>query len=404
MQITRNVRKIRTTLWRATVVWAVAIAALSAGASSARAADELIIGYSMAKTGPYVSLAIDNEVAADMAVDEINAKGGVNGRKLKLVKFDTGGNPKDAVTAARRFAEDDKALAIIGPFSSSECQVAFPAGEREGIVHMSMASSAPGLTKGFSYAFRNTVDEGKVIEDVMETFLAKKLPMATAAIAYAADDAVSKSIGTGVLPKLFDKFKVKVVHNVDFTVKAFDLSPQVSELVQDQPEVIGIGANPEAAIKLAVELNRQGYKGRLIAGTTVADPDLPKRMTPAGEGMTIGTTFFKNLNDRTKSFTAEFAKRTKAADLSRTEPNQMDAATYDIVYMFADAMAKAKITGDPANLPKERAAIRDQLAALRGMPGVEGAISLRNGDAIKPTYVVYAKNEAWLLLDMHETK
>lgn len=386
-------------------VSAIALLGALAFAPAVQAASELVIGYSMAKTGPYVSLANSNEIAADMAVDEINAKGGVNGRKIKLTKFDTGGNPKDASAAVRRFAVDDKALAIVGPFSSSECRVAFPDGERMGIVQMSMASSAPGLTADMSYAFRNTVDEGKVISDVMETFARKKIPSAKAAIAYGTDDAVSKAIGTGVLPKVFEQYKSQVVSTVDFSVKAFDLSPQASQLVQAKPEVIGFGAPPEMAIKLATELQRQGLKARMIAGTTVADPDLPKRMAPAGEGFTIGTTFFRDLNPATKAFSAEFEKRAKAAGLPRTEPSQMDAATYDIVLMYADALANTKATGDDANLAKERTAIRDHLAKLKNHPMLEGPISFgANRDSIKPIYILEAKQAAWTLIDTHDPK
>lgn len=380
-----------------------AVIAAFAITAEVHAADELVIGYSMAKTGPYVSLAITNEVAASMAVDEINGKGGINGKKLKLVKFDTGGNPKDAVTATRRFAQDEKALAIIGPFSSSECAAAFPAGEREGIVQMSMASSAPGLTAGMPYAFRNTVDEGKVIENVMETFKRKNIPITRGVIAYGTDDAVSKAIGTKVLPKVFEKFAVPVLATVDFSVKAFDLSPQVSQIVQAKPDGIGIGGNPESGIKLAVELHRQGYKGRMIGGTTLADPDLPKRMLPAGTGLTIGSTFFKDFNAATKTFSVEFEKRAKAAGLGRTEPNQFDAATYDIVYMYADAIAKTKVTG--GDLSKDRAAIRDYLSNLKNMPALEGNISFnKDRDAIKPIYIIEAKGGEWSLLDTHDPK
>src|SRR5262245_21632137 len=112
-------------------------AAFIAMAGSASAAD-IVIGFAMAKTGPYVSLANTNEGAVDMAVAEINAKGGIAGNKIKVVKFDTGGDPKQAALAIRQFAEDDKAVAVIGPFSSSEVRVAFPAGERLGLVQMSM--------------------------------------------------------------------------------------------------------------------------------------------------------------------------------------------------------------------------------------------------------------------------
>lgn len=363
-------------------------------------ADDLVIGFSMAKTGPYVSLANTNEIAVDLAVDEINAKGGIGGNKIKLVKFDTGGDPKQAALAVKQFAEDNKALAVIGPFSSGEVRVAFPAGERLGIVQMSMSSSAPALTKGFSYAFRNTRDEGKVIDEVLASLKDRKLPMASGAIAYATDDTVSKSIGTAVVPGLFKKYDISVKGSVDFQYNAFDMSPQVSQLGQFKADVIGLGAPPEAAINLAKEMKRQGVTGRLIGGTTIADPDLPVRMEGGGEGLTIGTTFFPGLNDRTKAFAKEFASRVSKAGITRTEPNQQDASAYDIVYLFASALEKAKATGQGDKVAVERTAVRDALATLKDYPALEGSISFgEDRDSIKPIYVIEVKGGKWTLAD-----
>lgn len=377
----------------------VALGLIGGFAGGAQAAD-LVLGFSMAKTGPYVSLANTNEVAVDMAVDEINAKGGIGGNKIKLVKFDTGGDPKQAALAVRQFAEDNKALAVIGPFSSGEVRVAFPAGERLGIVQMSMSSSAPGLTKGFTYGFRNTRDEGTVISEVLATLRDKKLPMATGATAFATDDTVSKAVGTKVLPALFKKFDIADKGAVDFQYNAFDLSPQVSQLAQIKPDLIGLGAPPEAAINLAKELKRQGVSARLVGGTTVADPDLPRRMAGAGNSMTIGTTFFAELNDRTKAFAKEFATRAKEAGMTRLEPNQQDASAYDIVYLLAEAMKTAKTTGDAGKVAAERTAIRDDLAKLKGFAALEGEISFaEDRDAIKPIYVIEAGDQSWHLLD-----
>ena len=363
-------------------------------------AGELVLGFSMAKTGPYVSLANTNEIAVDIAVDEINKKGGVAGNKIKVVKFDTAGDPKQAALAVKQFAEDDKALAVIGPFSSSEVRVAFPAGERLGIVQMSMSSSAPNLTKGFNFAFRNTRDEGIVIEQVLASLRDKKLPAASGAIAYATDDVVSKSVGTAVLPKLFTQFEIPLKGSVDFQYNAFDLSPQVSQLAQMKPDLVGLGTPPEAAINLAKEMKRQGVTARLVGGTTIADPDLPRRMDGSGEGMTIGTTFFADLNDRTKGFAKEFAARTAQVNIARREPNQQDAASYDVVYLIAAAAETAKLTGDPTKVAGERTAIRDALASFKNYEALEGAISFgAERDAIKPIYIVEAKKGAWSLID-----
>jgi len=377
---------------------ALTCALLCAGAA-AQTSDTLKLGMATSKTGPWVSLANTNEISAQIAVDEINAKGGVNGRKLSLSVFDTAGDPKQAALAVRRFVDED-ALAIVGPFSSSEVRVAFPAGERAGIAQMSMSSSAPGLAKGFSYGFRNTVDEGRVIVQVMAALADKKLPMQTAAIAYATDDTVSKSVGTNVLPPVFKQANLPVKATVDFQHKAFDLSSQVSQLAAVKPDILGLGAPPEGAVNLAKELRRQGVQTRMVGGTTFADPDLPMRMDGAGETTTIGTTFYSDYNDVTRAFAAEFAKRARAAGIERTEPNQMDASSYDIVYLYAEAMRQANVTGAKNALTKERTAIRDALVSTAQFDVLEGPIYFdKDHDAIKPIYVLETRNRQWTLMD-----
>ena len=97
-----------------------AFAAAAAAGPAASAADEIVLGLSFGRTGLYSTINKTTEVAVDIAVAEINAAGGIGGKKIRMVKFDTAGDPKQAVVAVRKFAQDDKALAVIGPFSSSE--------------------------------------------------------------------------------------------------------------------------------------------------------------------------------------------------------------------------------------------------------------------------------------------
>ena len=108
--------------------------------------------------------------------------------------------------------------------------------------------------------------------------------------------------------------------------------------------LVGIGSGPEPATRLVQELRRQGHKGRPVAGSTIADPELGRQMGTAGDGTTIPTTFYADLNDRSKAFQAEFAKRAKAAGIDRAVPAQFDAAAYDIVLFYANAMKQANIT------------------------------------------------------------
>lgn len=165
------------------------------------------------------------------------------------------------------------------------------------------------------------------------------------------------------------------------------------------PDVIGIGSPPEGAINLAREMKRQGLEARVVGGTTIADPELPKRMDGAGEGLTIGTTFFHDVDDGTRAFTKEFGERTKAAGLNRHDPNQMDASAYDIVLIYAEAMKQGGVTGDKARLAEERTIIRDKVAGLKKFPALEGEISFVDGDSVKPIYVIDVKGGKWNLFD-----
>jgi branched-chain amino acid transport system substrate-binding protein len=378
---------------------AILIAALAAWSSDA-AAQDIALGYLPSAAGPFATFSKTNEIAAQIAIDEINAGGGIAGKKLRIVSFDTAGKPDQAVVGLRKLADDDKVLAIIGPLSSSECRVVFPAGDRTGVVAMSMASSAPKLAEPFQYAFRNTSDEGYMFDRVMRALKAKNLPIATGAIAYATDDVISKVMGENVLPGLMKKAGTDVKLSVTFQTAAFDFSAQASQLVAQPTDLIGVGSGPEPATRLVQELRRQGHKGRLVAGSTIADPELGGQMGAAGDGTTIPTTFYSELNDRARAFQAEFAKRAKAAGLDRSTAAQFDASTYDIVLFYAYAMKQANVMGDASKLAAERTAIKDELRKMKNFPALEGTISFgANGDALKPVYVIQLQAGRWTLIE-----
>jgi branched-chain amino acid transport system substrate-binding protein len=381
---------------------AIVLAAFFGGGGVA-SAQELVLGYSASNTGPYATQARRNGVAIQVAVDEINAAGGINGKKLTVRTFDTGGVPDQAVVAVQRFAQDLNALAVIGPFSSSECRVAFPVGDRLGIVQMSMASSAPGLAAPFKFGFRNTVEENYAWERLLKTIQRKNIPHASIAIAYATDDAVSEAVGKHVIPAQIKAANLKLTDTVTFRHGAFDFSAQVTQLMRNPSDLIGIGAPPDTTIRFAQELRRQGHKGRLLGGSSIADVDLPERMGPVGEGTLIAASFFYGMEDeRTRRFVETFRAKLKEKGEHVVNPSHFDAASYDIVYMYADAMKRAQVTGDPAKLAAEREAIRDLIRNMKAFPAVVGPISMGpQNDVIKTIYILEAKAGRWTLLDKH---
>jgi branched-chain amino acid transport system substrate-binding protein len=376
---------------------------LAAAFGSRATAQELILGYTASNTGPYATQAKRNGVAIEVALDEINAAGGVNGMKLKIDSFDTGGKPEQAVVAVQRFAQDTHALAVIGPFSSSECRVAFPVGERLGITEMSMASAAPKIAAPFTYAFRNTVEENYTWERVFKTVLRKNIPHSSVAIAYATDDAISNSTGTAVLPAKIQGAGLTKGDTVTVRSNAFDVSAQVSQLMQNPSDLIAVGMPPDNLLHFAAELRRQGHKGIILGSTSIADVDLPERMGASGQDTIVGATFFSGLDDpRTKTFVQHFRDKLKEHGQPVVDPSQFDAATYDIVYIYADAMKKVRATGDGTKIAAERSAIRDQIRQMKAFPALVGPLSMGpENDVTKTIYVLQAKDGVWTLLDKH---
>ncbi|MEA2896815.1 MAG: branched-chain amino acid transport system substrate-binding protein [Bradyrhizobium sp.] len=373
------------------------------GGGVAVSAQDLVLGYSASNTGPYATQAKRNGVAIEVALDEINAAGGINGKKLTVQSFDTGGKPEQAVVAVQRFAQDVNALAVIGPFSSSECRVAFPVGDRLGIMQMAMGSTAPKLAASFTFSFRNTVEENYTWERLLKTIQRKNIPHASIAIAYATDDAVSQAVGSAVLPERIKVANLNLTDTVTFRVSAFDFSAQVSQLMQKPSDLMAVGTPPDTLLRFVAELRRQGYKGRILGGSSIADVDLPERMGPPGEGTMVGATFYAGMEDaRTKTFVERFKAKLKVKGEAVIDPSQFDAATYDIVYMYADAMKRAKVTGDVAKLAAERRAIRDQIKSLKDYPALVGPLSMGpDNDVIKTIYILEAKANHWTLVDKH---
>ncbi len=376
-------------------------AALVGTAAPAVAQNEIVVGLSFGRTGLYSTINKTTEVAVDIATAEINAAGGINGKKLRIVKFDTAGDPKQAVVAVRKFARDDKALAVIGPFSSSEARVAFAAGEREKIVQIPNASSAPKLADKFSYAYRLTESEYLQFLRVVKTLKKRDALKKSVAIMYGTDDVVSKAVGLAIMKPVFESEGVKITGPLGFASKAFDVAPQVSELKGKQIDYIGVAGITPVAIRVLKEIRRQGIDTPLIGSQIWADPEIIEKFGKDGDGSVFSTWFWYDRDDRSREFTRKFVEGAAKIGISKPFPHHVDAAAYDIVYVLKDVMEAAKITGDPAKVAAERTAIRDTLGKLT-YNGVIGKVCFEsNGDAQLPGYVITMNNAKWELLEEH---
>ncbi len=378
------------------------LAGLALPAIATAQAGPLPLGFTTAKSGNWVSLTRRNEIAVNLAVEEVNAAGGIHGRPIAIRTFDTASRPEQAAIATRQFAEDDGALAVIGPFSSSECRVAFPVGDRLGIAQMAIASSAPGLAAPFRFAFRNTSDEAYLFERLLAVVRERGIETRSAAIAYTTDEVIGRSMGTSVFPNLLQAAGIPVTGTVSFPVAAFDMSAQVAQMRGAAPDLVCMGGPPETAIVLVREMRRQGMRGRIVGGTTIVDVNLPTRMGADGNGTLVSSTHFYNFDSpRAIAFRDEFVRRAQAAgETGDLRPGMYDAAAHSIVHFYAAAMRQVRVTGERARLAAERAAIRDALRAMRNVETIEGTLArfTEQGDALKTTYVLEVRDGNFVLV------
>jgi len=381
-----------------------AVAALAASliAAPASAADEIVLGLNMAKTGFLKSSGETTETAVDIAVAEINAAGGIGGKMIKVVKFDTGSDAKQAAVATRKLAEDDHALAIIGPFSSGEARVAFAIGERLGIVQIPNAASTPGLAKGHSFAFRVTEDEGKQFNRMLTSLKRKGIPADTAAIMYESDQFVSKAVGTLIMPGSFAAVGIKVLGEPEgFPQNAFDLSPQIAKIMQTPPDLIGAGAILDNAVKILKEARRQGFKGRMVGSQLFGDPEITDVVGNEADGTIFAAGYWWDLNDKTRAFTKKFNEANLKIGIKSAFPHHVDAQAYEIVYLLAQVIAEANISGNMDGLAADRIKIRDQLRKTNYV-GMLGPICFdADGDAELPGFIIELKDGQWSLFDQH---
>ena len=99
-----------------------------------------------------------------MVVDEINAKGGVKGKKLELVVYDTEGDATKAVQAANRLIKEDKVVAIIGPSTTGESMAVIPVAEKEGIPLISCAAGSKITDPVKKWVFKTAQNDGSCRE------------------------------------------------------------------------------------------------------------------------------------------------------------------------------------------------------------------------------------------------
>jgi len=288
------------------------------------------IGCLVPLTGKGAEWGQTAKISMEMAVEEINANGGIGGLPIDLICYDTQTLEPEGLKAFSRLVERDKVLAISGPCFSSVFETIAPQLDRLKTVINSYCSAKPGLSAMSKWAFRNTLTSDKQLKPVVAAWVEEYHPKKVVII-YDAEDAVSKAEGVSVLPALFKAHGIEVLESLSYRTNDTDYSAQVTSA----PGFIEIA-------------------GKAAEGTymsTAAWIDDPRHEVQA------------------------YLKKFMARNNGKAPPYGGPRA-YDIIYSYKHCFEKAGITNRPADLDSDRDKIRECLGALKQFPGVAGEITM----------------------------
>jgi len=329
------------------------------------------IGCLASITGKGAEWGQAGKISMEMAVQEINAKGGIGGIPAELICYDTQTLEAEALKSYSRLVERDKVLAVSGPCFSSEFETIAPQLDRMKTVINSYCSAKPGLSDMSIWAFRNTLTSDKQLKPVVAAWVAEYKPKKVVII-YDAEDAVSKGEGAAVLPALFKAHNIQVLDMLTYRTKDTDYSAQVTKAKSLGAEGIGLGSCYQNAAAIAKEMQKQGLNVPVVGGACAGAPAFIEIAGKAAEGAYMSTAAW--LEDPRPEVQA-YMKTFLSKNAGKSPPYSGPRA-YDIVYSYKHCIEQSGVTNKPADLEADRDRIRKCLAGLKKFPGVAGEITM----------------------------
>lgn len=344
------------------------------------------IGLSTPITGSFAENGIGTQAAVEMAVEEINAKGGINGRLVELEIQDSKSDATQAAQIATMFTEDSSILAEIGDFASGACIAAAPIYQEAGMVQLSPTASNPDYTlQGdcmFSI-FGKTTDEGRFIADYL---LKKYMGAQNVGVIYV--NSYWGAEAYDILSGCCQDNGVNIVASETFFEGEKDFNAILTKVRQTNPDTVMLMMGYDSgavAIKQIRQMDwdvKVGISGLAYSEQLIALGGADCEGVLSEIGFVIDET-----NPEMMAFATEFEKRTGFA------PNMMMTCAYDAMNMLAQAIENC---GDDV----DRASVRDALAALEGFEGLTGPKTFNEDRTItqRNFKIVTIEDGAWKVL------
>ena len=321
---------------------AVAFAAALTLSVSAKAADDILIGFHGPMTGPASWVGTADRDGAMIALQEINAAGGINGRKLRLIAYDDANNPSEAETVSKKLIESDKVFAILGGGASNTAVVVARVAAQEKVPYLNSSGATPKVMDIKSrWVFSVSTIDVRDIAENEAAFIGKHLKPKSIAFLHAADE-TSVPLIDALSKLLKDNYHIETVSRQTYNRGDTDFSSQIIGVQRAKPDMLMLsGAYIEEA-RIVRQARELGIRLPIKGDTSSMNTGLLTIAGPAAEGMFVSyvVPYIKGdpAEDMVK-FETKFQKAYpgKPAD----QPNYVDMFGYGTMYTIAEGLKRA---------------------------------------------------------------
>jgi len=350
------------------------------GSNSGKNEDVIKLGFLGALTGDVANYGIPAEKGMKMAIDEINAQGGVLGKQLVGIYEDNKGDSTEIGNITQKYITRDKVVALVGDPCTGLTKVAAEIAQSNQVVLFSPGATGAGVVEIGDFIFRNTMLDEVAVPVVVDWMIKDKQWTKFAIIT-----SLNNGYSTALTPIFEREIKAQggtIVLQESINDKETDFSAQITKLKGVGADVLVFtGYYTEAAL-IMKEVQKQGLDIPLVGGDGLYGQDLVKLGGDAVEQKVILYCGFAA--DQPSEQTIKFVENYRK--LYNEEPDMFSAQYYDAVMILAQAMKNSNST-DPK-------VFKDEIAKLKDYPGVSGNTTIReNREPIKsPVYLVTVKD------------
>lgn len=347
---------------------------------AASSSPEIVIGHFASMTGSEATFGQSTDNGIKLAVDEINATGGINGKQIRLITYDDKGDAREAGTAVTRLTTKDGVVAVLGEVASGLSLAGAPVCQESGVPMVTPSSTNPKVTKIGDMIFRVCfIDPFQ--GSVCAKFASEHAGLKAGKAAILTDQASPYSVGLQEeFQKAFEKLGGKVVTKQTYQAGDQDFSAQLTAIRSSEPDVVFVPGYYTDVGNVALQARKLGLTTPLLGGDGWDSSKLGEIAGSAIDGCFYSNHYSQeDPNPRVQEFIKKYSERHKQT------PDGLAALGYDAARILFAAMKRAKSLDGKA--------LAAELAQTTDFDGVTGKISI-DGDrnAVKSAVILEMKD------------